>query len=105
MSTQPSLFTEKRTIQQRFEEFHSKNPRVFDKLLELARVVKATNRPKFAIGCLWERLRWYEKIERTDQCGEAFELNDHFRSRYVRLLIERYPEFDGVFELRKLRTA
>ena len=34
-----------------------------------------------------------------------YKLNDHYRSRYVRLIIEKHPELEGFFELRELKAA
>lgn len=52
------------------------------------------------IGSLWEVLRWNMQIERDGD----FKLNNNFRSRYARLIIQEHPEFENFFELRELRT-
>ena len=77
---------------------------MFEKLVELAREAKAAGMDKLGIGCLWERLRWYERVERINRDGSGWLLNDHYRSRYVRLMIAKHPEFRGFFELRELKA-
>jgi hypothetical protein len=38
--------------------------------------------------------------------GDAgFKLNDHFTSRYARLLMQREPDLYGLFETRAVRAA
>lgn len=94
----------KATIQERFEAFHADNPWVLTALVELIVFLQAKGRRKLGIGMLWEHLRWQVFISTTD-ASSGFKLNDHYRSRYVRLLVEQHPEFAGLFELRELRAA
>ena len=90
-------------IQDQFEAFHRDNPQVYVKLVELVEAWLATGKTRLAIGALWERLRWeigVQTITDTD-----FKLNNNYRSRYVRLLIQRHPEWPaGLFETRRLRS-
>ena len=58
---------------------------------------------RYGIGGLWERLRWHFHIEQG--LGDDFKLNNDFRSRYARLLLEDHPELGAFFELRELRAA
>ena len=84
----------------RFETFHRANPHVFRKFKELAFAIKATGRLRYAARTITEKIRWDHDINTV---GEVFKLNDNFIAFYVRLLIHRYPEFDGFFELRRVR--
>jgi hypothetical protein len=74
-------------IEQAFVTFHADNPQVYEQLVKYARAAKAAGRRHFGIGMLWERLRWYVNVETTDQSG--LKLNNNYRSRYARLLMER----------------
>ena len=89
------------SIQERFELFHEVNPQVLTALEQLTRQFLATGRKQLAIASLFERLRW-EYDTRTS--GDAFRLNNDFRSRYVRLMIGRHPAWRTVFALRELRA-
>lgn len=91
------------TIQRRFERFHKTNPQVLAKLEKLAEQWFAAGHDKVAIGMLWEALRWQEGVSTVSE--DSYRLNDHYRSRYVRLLIERRPEWADRFALRELRAA
>jgi hypothetical protein len=90
------------TIQERFERFHKENPHVYEVLLDLATEARKKGASKLGIGMLWEVMRWRVWMATSDPSG--LKLNDHYRSRYVRMLVKDRPEFDGMFELRTLRT-
>lgn len=91
-----------RTIQERFEDFHQRHPEVLAKLVELAREVK-TRGKRCGIRTLWEKMRWAFEIERD--ADDEWKLNDHYHSRFARLIVETHPdEFDGFFELRQLKA-
>lgn len=90
------------SIQERFEAFHALNPWVLRHLEQLTANCVAKGFRRVGIGMLFELLRW--RYGEATQ-GDAFRLNNNFRSRYVRLLIERHPEWARLFETRALRAA
>lgn len=51
---------------------------------------------------IWEVMRWQMFLATKDPSG--FKLNDHYTSRYARLIMKQEPDLDGLFELRALRT-
>ncbi|WP_330306255.1 MULTISPECIES: hypothetical protein [unclassified Streptomyces] len=91
-----------RSIQQRFEAFHALNPWVLRHLEALTENCVDKGFRRVGIGMLFELLRW--RYGQATQ-GDAFRLNNNFRSRYVRFLIERHPEWAHLFETRALRAA
>jgi uncharacterized protein YicC (UPF0701 family) len=101
---QGTLWDRERTIGERFSEYHARHPEVYELLLRFARELKARGMDRGAIEMLWQRVRWFCQVER-DEAESDFKLNDHFRSRYVRMMIADHPEeFGGFFELRRLRA-
>jgi len=102
----PELLAEKPggTIEQRFQSFHEANGWVYDELVRLARQLRGRGHRRLGIGMLWEVIRWRYMAETLDPASD-FHLNDHYRSRYARLIMEREADLDGVFEVRRLRTA
>ena len=102
MDEQYDLFgNPKKTIQERFEAFHAKNPRVYELLVFFAKACLKKNKT-LGIGAIWERLRWEIYMETVGE--EAFKLSNDFRSRYARLIMEQEPELEGFFDLRELRS-
>jgi hypothetical protein len=90
------------SIEARFRKFHLDNPHVYTKLCELAREARRAGHGKIGIGMLWEVLRWQTFI--ATRSGEPFKLNDHFPSRYARLIMDLESDLEGVFNTRELRT-
>jgi hypothetical protein len=93
-----------RTIQQQFEEFHARNPEVFALLERFTQEAVDRGRKRLGIRMLYERVRWEVYIQ-TEDANSDFKINDHYHSRYVRRLIKVHPEWEHLFELRKLRAA
>ncbi|MET8679947.1 hypothetical protein ABZW18_20780 [Streptomyces sp. NPDC004647] len=89
------------TIQAQFEAFHQLNPWVLRALESLTANYLDRGATRVGIGMLFEVLRW-RYVTATE--GDEFRLNNNFRSRYVRLLVERHPEWAPAFEVRALRT-
>ncbi|AIA03435.1 hypothetical protein ACFCXR_15285 [Streptomyces noursei] len=92
------------TIQEAFERFHELNPWVLTALEKLtANYLQHAGGRRVGIGMLFEVLRWrYATDTRGD---DEFRLNNNYRSRYVRLIIERHPEWEHAFEVRALRSS
>lgn len=55
------------------------------------------------IAMLWERMRWELTVE-TDSVdlGDDFKLNNNYRSRYARLIMNNEPDLAGFFDIRRL---
>lgn len=85
-----------------FAEFHAKNPEVYAGLVRLARQAAARGREKIGIGMLFEVLRW-EFWMVTDDPHSDWKLNNNYRSRFSRLIMEQEPDLAEIFEIRSLR--
>lgn len=84
-----------------FEEFHHKNPDVYNELVRLARQALARGRKKIGIKMIWEVVRWNRFISTT---AADFKLNNNFHSRYARRIMAQEADLQGVFELRELKS-
>lgn len=93
------------TIQQRFELFHAANPWVYRALENLTVDMLRRGQRRIGIRMLWEVIRWQYNRSTVDVDGSGFKVNDHYHSRYVRLLIEEHPEWADVFATRELRAS
>jgi len=102
MSPQQDSFHFRDSLQRRFEAYHQARPEIFDHLVKLCFEVKAMGFKRYGIGSLWEVMRWHFQIDK--KMGDDFKLNNDYRSRYARLIVATYPEFDGFFEMRELRA-
>lgn len=98
----PDRAGEQLSIQDRFEAFHQLNPWILGKLEAMTADCVDRGLRRVGIGMLFEVLRYeYGRATR----GDAWKLNNDYRSRYARLLLERHPEWSSVFETRGLRSA
>lgn len=89
-------------IQTAFETFHEENPLVYTALVGLARKARERGKTRVGIGMLWEVLRW-EMMMNTEDAKSDFKLNNTYRSRYVRLIIDTQPDLSELFETRQLQ--
>lgn len=87
-------------IEARFVAFHKRNPHIY--AIGEARDRGAT---KLGIGQLWEVMRWQMHDYRTSDDASSYRLNDHYRSRYARLIERENPALEGIFETRALRSS
>lgn len=86
-------------LQARFEAFHAANPRVYATLVRLAREARAVGHQRVGIAMLYEVARWQLSIATT---GDAFKINNSWRSRYARLIMSSEQDLADVFETREL---
>lgn len=91
----------KPTLDERFTAYHEANPQVYRELVSLAREVKAQGQ-KAGIGMLWEVMRWRIFFQTKDPDG--WKLNNDYRSRYARLMMEQEEDLAGFFDIRELRS-
>lgn len=93
------------SIQERFDAWLATpdGQLVYRECRERALRLRARGWRHFAIGALWESVRY----DRSVQVGpdDGWRLNDHYRSRMARLLMDTEPDLAGFFETRELRAA
>ena len=90
------------TPAERFWQFHQQNPRVYVELKQLALELVEHGRTHIGIAMIYEVLRWQVAL-RTK--GDPYRLNNDYRAYYARLLMERNPEWEGLFELREVHDG
>lgn len=90
------------TPKEKFEEFHRENPHVYRELRQLALDLVEFGHERIGIGMLFEVLRWQRALRTTD---DDFKLNNNYRARYARLLMEREPRLAGKFEIRQINEG
>lgn len=92
-----------RSIDERFIDFHTANPHVYAELVALARDAHNRGYRRIGIELLFSAIRW-RRMMRTTADEYGFKLNDHFTSRYARLIMAHEPDLDGIFAVRTLRS-
>lgn len=93
------------SIQAAFEKFHADNPTVYETVVRLARLALSRGKKKGAIATMWEVVRWEFYLNTTDECQAAFKLNNNYRSRYARLVMDQEPDLKNFFNIRQLQRT
>ncbi len=91
------------SIEERFATFHAANPPVYTELVALARQAHRRGYRRIGIELLFGALRW-RRMMATTADAYGFKLNDHFTSRYARMIMAREPDLADLFATRTLRT-
>lgn len=76
--------------------FHIENPMVYYLLVGACKEI-IREKDKYGISPLWENIRHWSRIKTT---GVMFKLSNNHRPFYARLLMHRFPEFDGLFVIK-----
>ena len=92
-----------RTIWNRFRKFHAKNPKVYERAVELARQAKRKGRSQFGMKMIWEVIRWETFLAMGDE-NEIFRLSNDFTSRYARVIMMNESDLVGIFKLRAITS-
>lgn len=88
----------------RFADFHQAHPSVYVALVRLTRQAHAAGAKRVGIGQLFEVLRWEWILSALPAADEAWKLNNSYRSRYARLIMQNEPWAADLFETRRLTT-
>ena len=92
-----------RSIQEQFFHYHLAHPEVYRTLVALARKMRARGVHHVGIGHLWEVMRWTLWVEGGST--EGYRLNNNYRSRYARFIMEQEQDLADFFTVRVLKAA
>jgi len=93
---------EERTIAERFEAWLREHPDRYEAFKTLARRLKDRGARRISSKALFEFMRMDALLSGKDANG--YKVNNIYSSRAARRLIEEYPEFADLFELRELKA-
>lgn len=102
------------SVDQRFAEFHSKNPHVADEMLRLARARVDRGEKRISVKALWEELRVSLTVTEASGCGpfestdgklapSPYKLDNSLTALYARTIIRMDPRLADVIEVRRRR--
>ena len=92
-------------LEAQFWAFHIQHPKVYRTLVYFARQWREKRGPDAicGIGALYERARWEMWFESLGDTPPPKLSNNH-RAYYARLLMERNPDLEGIFRLKRQRV-
>lgn len=86
-----------RTLREEWAEFLTENPHVFA-LFERFALEAIAAGARLGSKAIVERMRWETAVVTR---GDTFKLNNNWTAALAREFVERHPEHDGFFELRR----
>jgi hypothetical protein len=90
-----------KTIRQTFEDFHKKNPQVFQIFCDLAiQEIEQYNAKKVSHQFIGERIRRM----RIGDTGDFFKINQNYLQLYGKMFVRKYPQYTSKFNFRKARN-
>lgn len=91
------------SIQDRFMDYHAKNPHVYRLFVKFARDLKARGWSKGSAKLIIERMRWEIMLQTTS--NDEFKISNDYTSRYARLAMDSEPDLARFFDVKALREA
>lgn len=86
----------------KFKSYHTENPHVYTRFLELAVEMKRTGRERYSQWIIINKMRWDSDIKTKD---DVFKISNDYIALYARMVVYNCPEFSGFFELKKMKKV
>lgn len=91
-----------KSIQQSFKEFNDDNPKVYELFKGYAFEAINKEKKKISSKMIINRIRWEVYMDTTEDTG--YRINDAYTAHYARLFIKDYPQYEEMFEFRRIRS-
>ncbi|RZD49903.1 MAG: hypothetical protein CXT67_09710 [Methanobacteriota archaeon] len=91
-------------LNERFEEFHSQNPRFYNLFNSFTYHLIGKGFRNYSAKCIFERIRW-ETDQANSEGQSDFKVNNNFASFYSRLWMEKNQKYSGFFRIRAQPSA
>lgn len=85
-------------IVEKFFQFHSDNPKVYELFVGFANQLYGSGRANYGSHAIVERIRWHTNIE-TSTTEKDFKISNNHQVCYCRLLMINDPKFVGFFRI------
>ena len=89
------------SIRDGFDRFNKDNPDVFTAFEKEAFKAIHAGAKKISAKLIINVIRWRKFLNTTD---DNFKINDAYQAYYARYFIAKHPQYNGIFEMRKLRN-
>ncbi len=92
---------DRRSIAERFAQFHRQNPQVWSEFERLALMLISKGRSHYSADAILHVIRFNRALTTTAN-DNGFKINNDFTSRYARMFTDRHPQHADFFQVRKL---
>jgi len=93
---QLQLFTD--ISDSKFPKYHSENPQIYEAFKKYAKKAIEKGDKRLSADYIFHVIRWESPIGSDEK---DFKVNNNYTSFYSRMFMNEYPEFKGIFNLRK----
>lgn len=90
-------FQYSRNLKEKFEEYHKRNPEVYDLFRKYTLRAIQSGYKHFGSQMIIEKIRWQSAIVKGDH---DFKINNDFAAFYSRMFIMEYPSYSDYFRTR-----
>ncbi len=84
-----------------FQQYDNDNPEIWALFVHYASLAKQKGFQKYSAYALFNIIRWETKVNGDD----SFKINNNYQPDYARKMEKEFPEFEGFFEKRTLKTV
>ena len=88
-------------LKHKWWNWHKKNPHVWELFVQYTFQAINAGRKNYSVNAIFERIRWHTDIETK---GDSFKISNNHRAYYARYFHVMYPEHDGFFRTKMLRS-
>lgn len=89
------------SLDERFRAVHELNPTIYRMFKYFTFEAIKAGKKHLSADLIVHRIRWYTGIEMK---GDTYKINNNYISRYARKFMEEFPEYNGFFRTRQLKT-
>jgi hypothetical protein len=97
---QQRITEKRRRMEEKFLEFHHRNPHIYRAILDKALELFRAGRRRYGIKALYEVVRWEQAIQTE---GGEFKLNNNHAAFYARMIMDNVPQLQGFFTTRETK--
>lgn len=94
--------TKPTTLQERFEEFHAENPKIYKLFKKYAKDALKRGHTKLSGWFIVNIIRWEEGVDST---GSGFKIQNDYIALYTRKFIEDHPKHAEFFNIKRMTRA
>lgn len=96
------VFDERPRLQRQFEEFHAKNPRVWELFEKFTLQLITAGRKHYSADAVLHRVRWETAL--TTYADDGFKINNNHAAYYARKFMREWPMYNAFFRIRNVKA-
>ena len=90
------------SIKHQWWKWHTANPHVWELFVKFTFQAIQRGHKNYSSKAVFERIRWHTDVETV---GEPFKMSNNYTAYYARLFHHKYPQYDGFFRTKMLRSS